>query len=96
MNAIVKMEIVDLDVWGNTDDGYTVNDVFQTGLFVAVNEDTYTKTEILEQCVDLGYLQSSALDDVENWEMEGEAEFMISFDFDGEPIFQLRNRVEDN
>ena len=88
-----RMEIMNLDVWGNDEDGYTVNDVSRTGLIVTVNDYTYTKTEILEQCVDLGYLQSSALDRAEKWEMEGDPEFMMCFDFDGEPIFQLRNEA---
>ena len=91
MSGLVKMETMNLDVWGDEDGGYTVNNVFRTGLIVTVNEDTYTKTEILEKCVDLGYLQSSALTDREKWTMEGDPEFMMCFDFDGEPIFQLRN-----
>ena len=33
-----KFEIVDLDVWGNKDDGFVVNDRFKTGYFLELTE----------------------------------------------------------
>lgn len=31
---VERWEIVDLDVWGNSEDGYEINDIFKTGIFI--------------------------------------------------------------
>lgn len=44
----MKYELLALDVWGNSNDGYDINQQFRTGLFMDVEEDD-TKEQVIRK-----------------------------------------------
>jgi len=51
---IKRWEIVELDVWGNPDEGYNVNDIFKTGIFIELPENA-SNEELRKALRDAGY-----------------------------------------
>lgn len=74
-------EIIALDVWGNEDDGYTVNDSIHTGNFITLPDD-YTKQDIIKKCFD---------EDVTiTIEDDGFMAIYVDREKDGRPLLELR------
>lgn len=73
-----KYEIFDYDVWGNDEEGYSVNDVFQTGIVI------YTDTSKASICKKLG------LDDPYKIDVDATHEGVIYIDYDGKPYCELQ------
>ena len=86
-------EIVDLDVWGNTDDGYTVNDVYKTGEFISFDSEALTSYEIVELLVKEGFLEAKAL--TLDICVSGETDGILFVDIDDEPVYQLHAVISD-
>ena len=74
---MIKYEIYDYDVWGNDEDGYSVNDVMPTGIIV------YTDTSKSSICKKLGLDDPYKLDVYYN-------EDSIYIDYDYKPYCELR------
>ena len=76
---MVKYEIYDYDVWGNEEDGYEVNDVVPTGIFI------YTDASKASICKKLGLDAPYKMDVDYN-------EDSIYIDYDGNPYCELRKK----
>ena len=74
---MTKYEIFDYDVWGNEEDGYTVNDVMPTGIII------YTDTSKSSICKKLGLDDPYKLDVYVN-------EDVIYIDYNYKPYCELR------
>ena len=72
-----KYEIFDYDVWGNDEEGYSVNDVIPTGVII------YTDTSKSSICKKLGLDDPYKIDVSVN-------EDAIYIDYDGNPYCELR------
>ena len=76
---MTKYEIFDYDVWGNEEEGYTVNDVIPTGDFI------FTDTSKSSLGKKLG------LDDPYKIDVDYN-EDVIYIDYDGKPYCELRKK----
>ena len=76
---MTKYEIFDYDVWGNEEEGYSVNDVIPTGIII------YTDTSKSSICKKLGLDDPYKLDVYVN-------EDSIYIDYDGNPYCELRKK----
>ena len=74
---MTKYEIFDYDVWGNEEDGYSVNDVMPTGIII------YTDTSKSSICKKLGLDDPYKIDVLLS-------EDAIYIDNDGKPYCELR------
>ena len=74
---MTKYEIFDYDVWGNDEEGYSVNDVIPTGITI------YTDTSKSSICKKLG------LDDPYKLDVYY-SEDVIYIDYDYKPYCELR------
>lgn len=74
---MTKYEIFDYDVWGNEEEGYSVNDVIPTGIII------YTDTSKSSICKKL------ELDDPYKIDVYY-SEDSIYIDYDGNPYCELR------
>ena len=74
---MTKYEIFDYDVWGNEEDGYSVNDVIPTGIVI------YTDTSKSSICKKLGLDDPYKIDVYYN-------EDVIYIDYDYKPCCELR------
>ena len=54
--AMEKWQVVDLDVWGNEEDGFEVNNVFRLDIYIDLPED-FTKTDVIKALKQVGYLK---------------------------------------
>jgi len=55
----MRYEWIDYDVWGNDDDGYTVNDTHRTGRYVELLADV-TDADAIEALIAGGFLSEAA------------------------------------
>ena len=76
---MTKYEIFYYDVWGNEEEGYSVNDVIPTGIII------YTDTSKSSLCKKLG------LDDPYKIDVDYN-EGVIYIDYDGKPYCELRKK----
>ena len=76
---MTKYEIFDYDVWGNEEEGYSVNDVIPTGIII------YTDTSKSSICKKLGLDDPYKIDVYVN-------EDSIYIDYDGNPYCELRKK----
>ena len=74
---MIKYEIFDYDVWGNEEEGYSVNDVIPTGVFI------FTDTSKSSLCKKLG------LDDPYKIDVDATNEGVIYVDYEGKPYCEL-------
>ena len=79
-------EVCSLDVWGNAEEGYDVKDVYKIGV-VELDEDM-ADSEILQACVDQGFLDDCAVELGEVETSDG-AFITISVKSDGKPVLNL-------
>jgi hypothetical protein len=80
--------IYDYDVW-NDGEGFSVNDVFKTGMTVELNDDD-TNENIISELINVGYLlESTTTEDVQ---IDGEMEYglYLTEEETGIPIGELR------
>jgi len=75
---MTKYEIFYYDVWGNEEEGYSVNDVIPTGIII------YTDTSKASICKKL------KLDDSYKIDVDATNEGVIYVDYDGKPYCELR------
>lgn len=85
--AIYK--VCSLDVWGNAEDGWDVNDLFVQGRIELADSDG--KDEILAKLMAEGFLRAGLrldIDDSDAW--------LITIDFahNGMPLLQLRRELD--
>ena len=79
----MKYEVISLDVWGNTKDGFDVNEEFHTGNFIDITGNT--RKSILTQCREQGIITTTTPFDV-----GGINENFIFVEYkNGEPAFYL-------
>ena len=76
---MTKYEIFDYDVWGNEEEGYSVNDVIPTGIII------YTDTSKSSICKKLGLDDPYKIDVYVN-------EDSVYIDYDGNPYCELRKK----
>jgi len=105
----VKYNVWSLDVWGNSQDGYDVNDrscfpgavefpttheVYNEGTEHEFSDDWPSDIQILETLQEIGFFNDSCT--LDKIDIEGESEFNLYIDSsrDGYPVCQLEH-VED-
>ena len=76
---MIKYEIFDYDVWGNEEEGFSVNDVIPTGIII------YTDASKSSLCKKLG------LDDPYKIDVDYN-EYVIYIDYNGKPYCELRKK----
>ena len=76
---MTKYEFFDYDVWGNEEEGYSVNDVIPTGIII------YTDASKASICENLGVYAQDKIDVYYN-------EDVIYIDYDGKPYCELRKK----
>lgn len=79
--------IYELDVWGNADDGYDVNDVFKTSFTVTMN-DNFTDDELKEALKNIYFAPSVANEDIEISDIGDDT--VIYLDYKGKPQIEIR------
>lgn len=95
---MVRYKILSLDVWGNADDGWEINDVFRSN--VSVEFDIYEKRGkerdeiILAALREAGYLSAGATTDTVNVVDMGEVDFALERVSDGKPLCHLEFIIE--
>ena len=94
----MKFEIINYDVWGNSQDGFEVNNAYSTGIFVDINKNDSDKT-ILKKLKEVGFLKKTAK--YICFEIEGELDFSLYINHvtikDGVyPLCELRRLENEN
>lgn len=99
---IAKYDVWSLDVWGNDEDGYFVNDrvcfrravgfptthkVYNEGTPQEFSEDWPTDEQIVETLIDIGFLREGVSSSALT--IDGDMEFSVDIDEDGYPLCQL-------
>lgn len=87
--------LYELDVWGNDEDGYDVNDVFRTG-FTVDFEDDISDGDLITLLADEGLIKKTMTSRThrEDIEIDGD-EFTIYFNYKGRPEFELRKEEDE-
>jgi hypothetical protein len=87
MKAI--FQVLSLDVWGNEEEGFEVNQSFNTGKFIEMTLNQYEDDHfILTEMISLGLLTNEAYDKVE---IDGDGPTLyISDDRTGKPLYELQ------
>ena len=100
----VKYDVWSLDVWGNTDEGYSINDrscfsrdvefptthnIYNEGTKQEFSDDWPTNKQIIDTLKEIGFLSDDA--DVSNIDIDGNYEYSLYLEdsTDGYPICQL-------
>lgn len=78
---MIKYEIFDYELWGNEEEGYTVNDVVPTGIFI------FTDTSKSSLCKKLG------LDDPYKIDVDATNEGILYVYYEGKPYYELRKII---
>ena len=96
---VMTYEVFALDVWGNAQDGFTVNDRFRAGsIEVEVDEIeispgrthiTPTNKDIVETLIDDGYLKQHVSASMIEFNGVSDETLYLESTSDGEPLFQL-------
>ena len=84
----MKYRLFTYDVWGNSDDGYEVNEVYKTDTYIHLTEDFEDK-DIIKTMIRCGIINNNC---------KGKIEFQGDFEFGlyavwantGKPMFELR------
>ena len=80
------VQIYDLDVWGNEEDGFEVNDVYKGDIFEV--PDNYTTDDLFNLLKEQGFLKNFVRpEDIEFLESEGLIEVFDAVT--GEPLWQF-------
>jgi hypothetical protein len=81
----MEFQVVELDVWGNSEDGYDVNDVYVTDEVITITEDA-TDKEIGD------WLREHLYPNLPAITIDGDYEFSLYIDAeeDGMPLLELR------
>jgi hypothetical protein len=70
-------EIINYDVWGDPDGGFSVNDSYRTGIFIEINEDDSDKI-ILKKLKEVGFLKKTVK--YICFEIDGDLEYSLYVD----------------
>lgn len=88
---ISKYEVINYDVWGNSDDGYEVNQAFHSGVFIEIpNEEHMDAKYVLGILRVEGILLSPIKDDDLIVDISHEDVIYFEKSEDGKPLFELR------
>lgn len=86
---MAKYTVHFLDVWGNDNDGYEVNDIYPSSAEIDILEGM-DYPAIVQLLIDKGIVRPSI--DVDSVECTGE-ESQIFIDYDGRPEIELRKKL---
>lgn len=75
------------DVWGNSRDGYEVNNVFRTGGVYEL-DDAWTDLQIIKELKKQGAIRKSVKNSLVR--IDGEFEYSLYFEYRNKPEFELR------
>jgi len=94
----MKFEIINHDVWGDPDGGFTVNDSYGTGIVIDINENDSDKT-ILKKLKEVGFLKKTAKYNC--FEIDGDFDYSLYINHvtlkDGVyPLCELRRTENEN
>ncbi len=80
-----EYKVLDLEVWGNEEDGYEKNDFFEIGRINLEDGDN-----IIERLIDKEYLHESAIDLAEIDRNGGDSLYNIVEKSNGRPVYDLQ------
>jgi hypothetical protein len=83
-----EYQIVFYELWGNSKDGYEVNDTFPTSETVIIGE-TATDEEIVKILTD--YIIGLDSVNISDICIDGEPEYTLYVELNGKPFVELRN-----
>ena len=91
----MRFKVYSLDVWGNDKDGYTVNDCMDTGITVAVSDDSMCYYGIFDDSVIHALKRAKLIKKsarYNRFDIEGDIEFTIYINDakDLYPLYELR------
>lgn len=84
---MAKYDVHFLDVWGNEEEGYDVNDVYPRCGQVEIGDD-YTDAQILAALVAEDLVKATAQAD--KLDIDGESGYTLYLSYDGSPEMELR------
>ena len=70
----MKFELINYDVWGNSQDGFSVNNAYSTGIFINIEVFDTDKT-ILKKLKEVGFLKKTAKYNC--FVIDGESEYSL-------------------
>ena len=85
----MKYRLYDYDLWGNEEEGLTVNQVFQTDTILEIDEETLNSDKkLIKLLKDEGiikkYIHNSKIT------IDGEPDYTLYFNYNYNPSFELR------
>jgi len=86
----MKFQMIDYDVWGNSSDGYDVNQAFYTNEFYELDENM-PDSEIIKSLKLQGCIKKSCKNHL--IDIGGDFDYALYFDYKGRPEFELRKVV---
>ncbi len=86
----MQFKVWEYDVWGNEEDGYSVNNRFETDITLCVSEDA-TDEDIIKALKTTGFLKKGLHYD--KFAIEGENDYTLYIDHEGCPVCELQ-RIE--
>jgi hypothetical protein len=92
---VSTFEILSLDVWGNEQDGFDVNNIFSTGIKLKLKENCSDK-DICKALKTAGYLKKGIR--TKSLSIDGDFDYNLYIDEakNGRPFCHLRNMKEGN
>lgn len=75
--------VLELDLWGNDEDGYEVNDQHDVGAITLMSEDYQDDQKVLEALVDAGYLEAE-----QDYSVDGD-EYVLYITLESVPVLTL-------
>lgn len=85
---MAEYQVINLDVWGNENDGYEVNDMYATSIYVNI-PDIDNDADIIVELIDAGILKPHATTD--NIDIDGDDYCLyIEESATGFPLYHLR------
>lgn len=94
--STIKMCVIGLDVWGNENEGYEINDSFKTNIIIEFEDEgtsweetTRTEKNILNALIENGILLGTPENYSIDWETEND--IAISEKQTGKPLINLEN-----
>ena len=76
----MRIKVFSLDVWGNADEGFEINDLWSAGTIEC--DDPYDDKAIVDALIDAGYLRDAARG-------------RVRVEYDGNALDETRTPVED-
>lgn len=84
-----KWNVITYDVWGNTEDGYEVNDSFTAGHIDLAEEEHFDDAAVLASLIEAGHVAEDT--ELNQLSFDGDDDVVYICDaFDGKPVISIQ------